>query len=215
MVGNYYDSVKFDNDTLVSNGFKNHFFSTYDFSGNFQSVRDIKGTHNISKVITLSHSEDYGTSIGGFFADSLFIANDTLISKGQEDIFIAKYNLIGELDWIRQAGSTGPDRCNTIFNDEFGNLYLTGYITGSALFDSTGFKNFDSSPIVSKGGYDILVAKYNRDGRLQWKSRNGDTGNDIGYGLDIYRDLVSFSGEIIYNQDTLRSSSISDNDTGC
>ncbi len=82
--------------------------------------------------------------------------------------------------------------------------------------DSTDLNKFDATPITPNGLLDIFIVKYNSQGTLQWKRKIGDIGNDSGYALDIVNNLIYFSGffsgSLIFNNDTIRSSSTSDGD---
>src|SRR5205085_2175056 len=55
-----------------------------------------------------------------------------LISKGDRDIFIAKYNPDGTIAWANRAGGEGEDEGNSIALDDEGNIYVTGYISSKA-----------------------------------------------------------------------------------
>lgn len=98
--------------------------------------------------------------ITGYFISKADFGSRELVSVGNYDIFLAKYSHTGQLLWLKQAGGDQADLAKVIQTDNLGNVYVTGYISGLALFDSYIVK--------SKGTFDIFTAKYNGDGDLQW-----------------------------------------------
>ncbi len=230
-IGNIYvsgrsnDTIYFTNDTLITNsGRIQNFLAKYDSDGNFIWAAHIRNTgtnygRNMFTETEVTNSDEI--YLGGFFDDSVYVEDVSLKSNGSsgEDILLIKYNGLGEKQWVRKAGSPDiADRCNSISTDKYGNVFITGFIGGTALFDSTGAGLMNSSPITTTGSTDFLVAKYNKNGSLIWKKNKGNTGADIGYGAYIFENVIQFtgyySGEVIFNQDTLQTTGISDNNTG-
>jgi hypothetical protein len=83
--------------------------------------------------------------------------------------------------WAKSAGGTGNDGANYIGVDALGNIYTTGYFTGTADFDpSAGVFN-----LTSQGGQDIFIQKVDKDGNLLWAKRIGGTSDDIANSLFV------------------------------
>ena len=61
----------------------------------------------------------------------------------------------GQLVWAAQIGSTYPDQGHSICTDKYGNVYTTGFFSGSIDFDPTDV-SVNISPIGSK---DIFIQK--------------------------------------------------------
>jgi uncharacterized delta-60 repeat protein len=102
-------------------------------------------------------------------SDNVYISGYTNSqTSGNFDIIIAKYDKFGANQWQRRLGGAGLEFGYSTAIDSLGDVYVTGFT------DSQG-----------AGGNDIVLAKYNNSGTLQWQKRLGGTGNDIGYGLDI------------------------------
>lgn len=72
--------------------------------------------------------------VTGSFSDTLHIDGKFLISNGFYDIFLAKFNNKGNLEWVKQAGGADMDEAYGIADDKKGNVYITGYISGEADF---------------------------------------------------------------------------------
>jgi len=118
-----------------------------------------------------------------------------LSSNGIHDIFVGKYSPDGTLKWVRNAGGRGGDVGYGVAVDNLHNCYATGEIEDTAQFSST-------VSLVSAGGNDIFVSKYNMNGQLVWAKRFGSTESDKGYSLmtnsngDIF--LTGFYSAHIY-----------------
>ncbi len=94
---------------------------------------------------------------GQFFGTSAFDTTN-LLSSGDSDIFIAKYDKTGNFLWAKKAGGTGEDFSSGIDTDKDGNIIITGYFNGSA--------DFDNISLSSDGGTDIFIAKHNPSGDI-------------------------------------------------
>lgn len=122
-----------------------------------------------------------------------------LTSAGNSDIFFAKYNTSGALQWAKSLGGTGDDRSFGIAVDGNGNIYLTGFFNGTADFDPSGA----TSNLTSAGGTDIFFAKYSTSGALIWAKSVGGTTGDEGHaiatdGSNVYV-AGSFSADVDFD----------------
>lgn len=110
--------------------------------------------------------------VSGWFSGTAGFGTDSLTSYGLQDIFIACYQTDGSLKWVKQAGSEGNDLSAGIVTDAAGNSFITGWFSDTADFD--GYK------VVSRGSFDMFVAKYNASGIMQWVKHGGGAGDDYG-----------------------------------
>jgi hypothetical protein len=120
------------------------------------------------------------------------------------DIFISKLDISGAFVWAKSMGSTNPDAGRSIAVDAIGNVYTTGYFTGTVDFDpGAGVYN-----LMSPGNNDIYVSKLNASGAFVWAKRmGGGAGSDLhDFGNDIALDnsgniytTGSFSGTVDFN----------------
>ncbi|MBI4946243.1 MAG: SBBP repeat-containing protein [Bacteroidetes bacterium] len=78
-------------------------------------------------------------------------------------------------DWTKTAGGPSVDKITGLAYDQTGNIFLTGY------FDSTIV--FDSTRLVSAGGTDVFVAKFDADGVLLWAKQVGGQNDDYSSGI--------------------------------
>jgi len=113
--------------------------------------------------------------VTGDFEGSATFGDTTLTSAGSADIFIAKYDGNGNLLWAEQAGGSGLDVGLGIAVDGSGNSLVTGYFSSSATFGDT--------TLVSAGGVDIFIAKYDGNGYLLWAEQAGGGNYVVGHGI--------------------------------
>jgi len=154
------------------------------FSQNYIWAKAIDGTNN-----SLSNSIQVDVSgnvyITGYFNDTTDfdpgISTATLASNGQVDIFVAKYDNMGNYLWAINIGGSGDDIGNFVQLDAGGNVYVTGVYQATVDFDpGAGTAN-----LVSAGASDIFMAKYDNTGNYVWAKSIGNTGADVGNGLQL------------------------------
>ena len=97
------------------------------------------------------------------------------------DVFLAKYNNLGNLVWAFNIGGGNADLGQSVGVDAAGNVYVTGLFWGTADFDP-GTSVFN---LTSAGNTDIFLAKYDPNGNFVWANRFGNNVADAGYGLKL------------------------------
>lgn len=149
------------------------------FSGNIsysQNWINSAGGLTHDEALDVCHDQNGNYYVTGYFTNAATFDNTNITGYGFSDIFIAKYNANGQLVWVKNAGGNGPDRGYSIYNDQQGNLFVTGYFTGSATFDATTL----TSPTNTQ---DVFIAKYDTNGNLSWVTSVGGNFGDTGYGI--------------------------------
>lgn len=106
-------------------------------------------------------------------------SSSTVDSNGSADLFIAKYDTNGTLQWIRSAGANNWDVGNGITTDSSGNSIVTGMFQDTVVF-GTGSS---TQTLTSTGQEEIFVAKYDPDGKLLWAKQAGGNLFDQGQGI--------------------------------
>ncbi|MBD3638935.1 MAG: SBBP repeat-containing protein [Crocinitomicaceae bacterium] len=84
-------------------------------------------------------------------------------------------------EWVRVNGGISGDVCRDIVTDNSGNCLTIGAFNDSVDFDPGP----GSSYLVSNGGSDVFVCKYDSSGVFQWAKGFGGLGNDQGYSIDV------------------------------
>ena len=165
----------------------------------FLSTFGLSGLDTDAAGVAIDSSDNIyitGTSQG----TNLFGKNAT--SGTTDDIFVAKLNPSGVVQWVYTAGGTGRDRGRKIALDSSGNIYVTGYYWSTV--------DFGGGNVTSNGNWDAFLLKLDSSGTFQWvKSYGSNSGNDLGrdvaidsndniYMLGTYRGTVDFgAGDVV------------------
>jgi len=157
------------------------FVSKLDASGNFVWAKQLGGlqSDNGSSIAVDTMGNVYTT--GYFYSKADFNpGTDTfyLTSAGANDIFVSKLDNSGNFVWAKQMGGTLGDQGSSISLDLAGNVFLTGYFTGTATFGS-------GTSLTSAGQADVFVTKLNGGGNFIWTKQLGGDGYDQGYSVHV------------------------------
>ncbi|MDD2890300.1 MAG: T9SS type A sorting domain-containing protein [bacterium] len=164
-VGGYYqDTVDFNQwstpkDTIISAGSYDTFLSKIDASGNLIWATPIGGTGDERGGFTVLDKNGNIYMVGCFSGNATFDrknGDDTLTSRGSNDIFIAKLDASGNFLWVKRMGGTGNDGGYSIGIDDSGNIYSSGCFTGTSNFDP-GVGTFTLNAVA---GDDIFLSKF-------------------------------------------------------
>jgi hypothetical protein len=140
------------------------FISKFDAAGNLQWTRQLATTG-------LDSSQGISADgLGNAYITGRTGGNLGGPNAGEYDAFVAKYDSAGDIQWIRQLGTSGSDGSNGVSADGLGNIYISGETNGSL-------------GRVSAGNSDAFVAKYDSEGNLQWTSQLGSSSHDHSRGV--------------------------------
>ena len=104
---------------------------------------------------------------------------NNLSSNGSDDIFLAKYDSLGNYIWAFNIGGAGEESSNAIAIDALsGNIYVTGYINSDNVDFNPGV---GTNMLSSTNGGCIFLAKYNASGSHLWSFNIGGKSPYIGY----------------------------------
>lgn len=176
VTGEFESTSDFSGTMITSAGDNDMFIAKYNSSGILQWVKNAGGIKS-DRGRSISVNKYGDIFITGEFKHSATFDNITLTSSGEEDIYIAKYNTSGVLQWVKQAGGLGVDEGRGVATDYSGNVYCTGFFSDIA--------SFGSNTVFSAGGQDAYIAKYDAMGNLQWVQAVGGKHDDAGRGITI------------------------------
>jgi hypothetical protein len=185
MAGNFIETAEFGTDYITSAGGTDIFIAKYNKFGEVlwllgDGGEDYDYLHGIA-------SDEAGFYTGGSFYGTTSIGGQSFTSAGSQDLFIARYNQIGEIQWVQQFSSPKTDYLNAIDSDPFGNLFITGHYYDSIAIGGT--------TIYSVGGSDIFIAKFDITGKLIWVQQASGSSSDQSYSLSCDADgNLAFSG---------------------
>jgi len=158
-----------------STGYVKTFGSNY---GNYYYA-DIANAVNIDTQGNVYQAGSFRYTVD--FDDSLGDATET--SGNFNDAFVSKINNDGTFAWVwRSEGYYGAYATNST-TDSDGNVYVTGYYSGSTDFDPDPNNTIQKS---SQSSWDAFYLKLNSDGQVQWV--NTLNGNRTEYAQDIALD---------------------------
>lgn len=147
------------------------------------------GTGNeFGRAIYTDKDDNY--IITGVFENTATFGGTSLVSAGGDDVFIAKYNSSDVLQWAKRVGGTGDDAGNAIVADTFGNVFVTGFFSGTADFDPSA----STANLSVAGGKDVFIVKLTASGGYAWARKGGSGGNEFGYGIGTDGNQVYVTG---------------------
>ncbi len=170
---------------LTSNGQSDIFVAKYDNAGNYSWAINVGGTaDDIGNFVQVDATGN--VYVTGFFEATADFdpgaATVNLIAGGGYDIFMAKYDNTGNYVWAKNIGSTLNDIGTSLQLDALGNVYLTGYFTGTVDFDPGAVV----VNLISTGNFfDVFIAKYDNSGNYSWAKNIGGAGNDLSNALQL------------------------------
>ena len=199
-------TLTFGSTTLTNVGSSDIFVVKYDANGNVIWAKSAGGTSN-DKAYSVAVDVSGNSYLTGFFwSTTLNFGTTTLTNSGRTDIFLAKYDMNGNVLWAKSAGETNYDEAYSVAADASGNSYIAGYFYSKTLtFGSTLLTNADTTG----NSCDIFLAKYDNNGAVVWaKSANGkmiDEGNSVAVDAsgDVYltggfgSDTITFGSNIL------------------
>ena len=111
------------------------------------------------RMLGISNAHSFFNGVGIDSSDNVYVSGRTNgAGQGSNDFLIAKYNSSGTIQWQRVLGSSAQevDSENSIAVDGSGNVYIGGYTNANGT-----------------GNSQMLLAKYNSSGTLQWQVYQG------------------------------------------
>jgi hypothetical protein len=154
------------------------FIAKYDVQGNCLWAKRLGGNEfDLGKAIACLPSGN--CCFSGTFRGKAWIGSDTLISRGDQDIFIALLAPDGRLLWVKSYGSNLREDVLSMASDGEGNIIVSGVFRSQLIFDDIELRG--SAPNTN----DVFLAKFNSQGAVLWARSFGNQGVEAGLGLCI------------------------------
>ncbi len=122
----------------------------------------------------------------GFYALTADLNTDIGVEEftamGSSDIFIHKVDNNGYFKWAKSIGGVSEDIGFGIITDSEGNVYVTGFFTGSVDFDPNDGVHIRTSVSSSR---DIFVLKLDSLGNFIWANSFGGSSSDRGTSIAL------------------------------
>lgn len=196
--GEMIGSVDLGGGALSPIGGRDIFLGKYDSSGNHIWSMNFGDTgEEYTRNIAVNGSGEVvvaGQSRGNFNVDGI-----NNLNQGGDDIILVKVDSSGSIAWAKAFGTSASDVSQDVIFDEEGNVILL------ATFQET--INIGGEDLVSNGGVDFLVAKFDSNGNHLASKSFGGTGDDTGRTVHLDSDgelLIggSFSDTIQFTKTT-------------
>lgn len=112
--------------------------------------------------------------VTGYFSNKLDLGTTTLSAIGSVDMFLAKYNASGALQWAKNfGGATSNTMAHGMVLNKSGELYISGRFTNTIQFGTVS--------LSSNGKIDVFVVKSDASGNILWGKSGGGEGDDFCY----------------------------------
>lgn len=208
LTGNFYSStIVFGTDTLANAGNVGDILVVkYDANGNFLRARRDGGPGlEIPYAIVV---DDAGNSYvaGRFSSNSITFGSTTLLQAGSMDVFVVKYDALGEVVWAQGAGGGSNDEAYALSVDSDGDLIVGGYYTQEA--------DFGPFTLANPGLGNVFLARCDgATGTFEWARGFGSDGDEraLSIALDpadnIYAVGYFQSDSLMFGATTLHASS--------
>jgi hypothetical protein len=153
----------------MSYGGSDIFLVKYDRNGNpLWAARAGGATNDQGRAVVTDAAGDVWLT-GHFRGDGTF-GTSNVVSRGAEDLFLAKLGASGQWLWTSTGGGTNTDEGRSVAIDSAANCYVTGVFFNSA--------TFGTNVVTSRGQTDVVVAKANAGGEWLWARSFGGSGFD-------------------------------------
>ncbi|MGB3651371.1 MAG: SBBP repeat-containing protein, partial [Rivularia sp. (in: cyanobacteria)] len=117
------------------------------------------------------------TYVTGDFSGQLTIGDKSLTSSGYSNVFVAKFDEDGNVQWAKGFGDTGSEEVEDITVDGNGNIYFTG------TFDNIVTSN--NSSVQGGQSSDVFVTKLAANGDELWSKNFGGSSDEEASGIEV------------------------------
>lgn len=206
-----FDTITLTNSDITGSG--DIFVMKYDTYGSVIWAKSAGGTGNdVGNSICVDVNGN--ACITGYFFSSDIIFGTTALTNASAnaDIWVVKYNNLGDVIWAKRAGGINYDSGNCIGVDVTGNFYITGgFQSPSIIFGTDTLINSFS------GMQNFFVFKYDTSGNALWTKgavSSGGNYSNAGFSIGVDANGNSYiagyfaSSTIIFGTDTLTNISI-------
>jgi hypothetical protein len=144
-----------------------------DKNGNLKWLRQL-GSSAEEQAMAVAADQMGNIFVAGYTGGNLQNADSTLPFKGWNDVWIAKWNELGNLQWIQHAGGPMLDIATSLSIDENNHVYVAGVFENSIDFSGITLSDPDRG---------VFLASYTTEGNLRFAQAGGDIQTDVALGV--------------------------------
>jgi hypothetical protein len=167
--------------TLTSAGYADILLVKYDQLGNFIWAKREGGT---DMDVPYSITTDVNGNIlvtGSFNSPTLTLGSTTLVHSLYNDMFVAKFDSLGNVIWARNASGTNAEIGARVDTDSSGNVFVVGSYISPTL-------SFGNITITNAGNNDMYLAKYDSNGNILWVISGNGLDTESGSDMEVDHD---------------------------
>ena len=195
VTGYFFGTDDFGGGNLVSQG-QDIFIAKYGPNGNHLWSHGFGNTGSDWGYSVAVDASD-NVFFSGAFEGTVDFGGGNLVSNGNNDIILAKFNSNGVHQWSQSFGDISIDRGYGVAVDPSGNVIMVGGFLGTV--------DFGGGDLTNSGSTDVILAKYDTNGGHIWSQRFGGNGQESGRGVTVdgagnviitgrFRSTVDFGG---------------------
>jgi len=170
ITGSFEGSVDFGGGELNSNGESDIYVAKFDRHGEHLFSRRFGDEGSEQRSICILVNQDGGYYLAGEFEGSLNFGSDTIVSAGDEDIFVAKFDRDNKPLWVNRYGDDKSQDLYSCTIDEEDSLILTGIYRG--------FIDIGDEVSEARARQSLYVMKIDKEGNGVWINSYGDDQKD-------------------------------------
>lgn len=190
LLGAYYDSISFNGKKLYSEGSRDLFLATYNSKGNFQNAFSFGGI-GFDYPIKLKSSGQQNLVVAFKHNQSVKISGKVVSGEYLNTYSIAWINEKNALSNIFNIGASGKSSLTDLAIANDSSIWVTGW------FEDT--LHIAGDIFISKSKEDIYLARFTKEGSLQWFNQFGGEGSDKAQILCAGSDNAMFVSGITSN----------------
>ncbi len=139
-------------------------------------------------------AEDDSIALTGTFEGTVSFGGSALVSAGDNDILVARFESTGEHKWSKRFGDSLEQKAQSVAIDALGNVLISGYVRGGV--------DFGGGTLAGGDNHDIFIAKLDSAGEHLWSKRFGDFAEQNAWDLAVdSAGNVTLTGDFIGNVD--------------
>jgi hypothetical protein len=126
------------------------------------------------------------------------------INRGSTDAFVAKYDSMGTLAWVRQFGASNDDTCLGVTSDGLGGVYVSGTLQARyaylSRFDGSGNELWQQTLTPGGVGSSTSLAIDDAGSVYVLGNTEGTPGWPHAGGFDVFVSKYTSSGSLLWRQ---------------
>ncbi len=177
LTGEFTGTAKFGEHSLAAVGSMDFFVAKVSPEGKFLWVHS-GGGDKIDRGYAIATDHLGNCYVTGHYESAAAKFDEiTIESVGDYDLFVAKYDSAGKLQWLQGGGGKGYDYGHGIAADKLGNVFVTGAVVGEG--------KYLGEPVGHSGPAHVFCLSLNSNGRLNWSRSAVGESSSTGHGIAV------------------------------